>query len=118
MSKYGPNCPTGEPWPSDDELKLLKQKYPYEEGFFFVRSRFCCGALPIESKHGKALHVARDGTPLYEDRWDEAGPYDPKTRLAWVRRGKDAFQIDTSGKVVSGPVKAHGKGGPFVMQLH
>ncbi|NBV76629.1 hypothetical protein EBR66_00455 [bacterium] len=118
MMPRSPVSPTGEPWLSDEERAEIRRLYSREEGYLPVSSRFCCGILPVENAaNKKALHIRRDGTPLYAERWEGVGMFDAKTKLAWVYLGKDAFQIDMTGKVVRGPVPAFGRGAPFTLHL-
>ena len=111
---------SGEPFWTPEERVKIKEMYPHSAGYFPVFARQSCELVPIEIRGGfeeKTFHVCRDGSPAYESRWDYVDMFDPMSGLAWARRGEEAFEIDTKGQIVSGPINKKNKRWPFIMRL-
>lgn len=116
--KKGRVSASGEPFWTQEEREKIKQMYPRSEGWFPVFSRQSCELVPVETKTpGKALHIKRDGSPAYESRWDYVDMFEPISGLAWARRGKEAYHIDTKGNIVSGPIHESSEEWPFIIKL-
>jgi hypothetical protein len=57
---------------------------------------FSEGLAPAR-KDGQEFHIRRDGTPAYDERFDQVGSFSEGLGLALVRKGRQRFHIRRDG---------------------